>query len=157
MASSWGLSWGTSWGNSWGVSTPVVVQTVDGGEGITEQHVRDLRKAIERDRQTQEKTYAQRRKDKADLRKALETAWEDVKDEAPAVFAEAAPEIDFERKKVNFAPLARDYDAVLRVIAELEARLSAQQALALKAQIAAAERQRQFEDDEAVALILLAA
>lgn len=155
-------------GSGGGVVPPVVVPVVDGGEGISEQHIRSLQKAAERERADRERTYAQRKRDQADLRKALEAAWEDVKDETPAVFVEAAPQVDFERKKINWAPLLRDYDAILRIIVDLETKLAArQQEIARKEQQAAlqaaaiaailAEQQRQFEDDEAVALIFLAA
>jgi hypothetical protein len=161
MASTWGSSWGTSWGNSWdGATPPPIVPTVDGGEGISERDIRDLQRAAERERADRERTYAQRKRDQADLRKALETAWDGVKEDTPEVFTEAAPEVDFESKKVNWAPLIRDHDAILRIVMDLETKLAAQQEaqrqIVIKAAILA-EQQRQFEDDEAVALIFLAA
>lgn len=116
-----------------------------GGFPLTEQHVRDLREAAQRQRDHQDRTQAQKRRDQIELRKALERAWEGIKDEDPAVFAEAAPEVDFAGTTVNWAPLVRDPDAILRIIADIEAKLAAQRL------------NMQADDDEAMALIFLAA
>ncbi len=128
-----------------------------GGFPLTDQHVRDLQAAAQRQRDHQDRTDAQKRRDAADLRKALERAWQDIKEEVPAVFVEAAPEVNFERKKVDWTPLVRDHDAILRVLDDVKAKLAE---ISLKASEGAAVQaaiMAEQNDDEAVALIFLAA
>lgn len=157
MASSWGLSWGSSWGNSWGTVTPP--RPSGGGFVLSEKYFKDLRAAAERASAAEAKSRSERVRERAELRKALETAWKGAKDTAPEVFAEAAPEVDFERKRVNWTPLLRSHDAVLRFIGGIEALLASQRERQrrLEAERLAreAERRRQAVEDESVAVLLL--